>query len=91
MCCCVFQAGGWRVDRVRPALRPPGATGGASSGEAAVRASLKDYSERLPQPFDLVEVEGRVKEKSPYVVVALQEVGRALGGGGPGAVGWEGA
>ena len=58
----------------------PGASGGASSGEAAVRAALKDYSERLPQPFDLVDVEGRVKEKSPYVVVALQEVRDWAGG-----------
>jgi hypothetical protein len=42
-----------------------------------VRAALKDYSERLPAPFDLADIEGRVKEKSPYVVVALQEVRRA--------------
>ncbi|KAI8464229.1 MAG: flagellar alpha dynein [Monoraphidium minutum] len=53
-----------------------GASGGAASGEAAVRTSLKDYSERLPAPFNLVEVEGRVKDKSPYVVVALQEASR---------------
>jgi dynein heavy chain len=54
--------------------KTPGSSGGASSGEAAVRAALKDYSERLPAPFVMVEIEGRIKEKSPYVVVALQEV-----------------
>jgi len=52
----------------------PGTVGGASSGEAAVRAALKDYSERLPAPFVIPEIEGRIKDKTPYVVVALQEV-----------------
>ena len=52
-----------------------GASGGGGGGEAMVRAALKEYMERLPEPFILVDIEARVKEKSPYVVVALQEVG----------------
>lgn len=57
-------------------LQPPpaGASGGGGSSEAAVRAALKDYAERLPAPFAIPDIEGRVKEKTPYVVVALQEV-----------------
>lgn len=51
-----------------------GASGGSGSGEAAVRSALKDYMERLPEPFVLLEIEQRIKEKTPYVVVALQEV-----------------
>jgi hypothetical protein len=71
---------------LRPALPlcdPAGTSGGASAGEAAVRAALKDYSERLPAPFSLSDIEGRVKDKTPYVVVALQEV--RMGGQGAGA------
>jgi dynein heavy chain len=51
-----------------------GASGGGGGGEAMVRAALKEYMERLPELFNLVDIEARVKEKSPYVVVALQEV-----------------
>ncbi len=32
--------------------------------------------EKLPEPFNMVEVEMRVKDKTPYVVVALQEATR---------------
>lgn len=35
--------------------------------------------EKLPEPFVLLEVETRIKEKTPYVVVALQEVSRLYG------------
>ena len=41
-----------------------------------MREALKDYSERLPAPFDMAEIEGAAKDKSPYVVVAIQEVSR---------------
>lgn len=42
--------------------------------------------ERLPEPFNMVEVEIRVKDKTPFVVVALQEATRMnalLVGGSP--------
>lgn len=39
-----------------------------------MRGPLKEYLERLPAPFAMLEVEARVKDQSPYVVVALQEV-----------------
>jgi hypothetical protein len=35
--------------------------------------------EKLPEPFVVLEIETRVKEKTPFVVVALQEVSRQLG------------
>eukprot|EP00877_Chromochloris_zofingiensis_P015255 jgi/Chrzof1/9984/Cz04g22250.t1 len=53
-----------------------GASGSTTSGESAVRAALKDYMERLPELFTMVDIEARVKDKSPYVVVALQEATR---------------
>ncbi|DBA86689.1 TPA: Dynein alpha chain, flagellar outer arm [Trebouxia sp. C0004] len=51
-----------------------GASGGSS--EAAVRTALEDYMARLPEPLNMVEIEARVKDKTPYVVVALQEAAR---------------
>ncbi len=39
-----------------------------------MRAQLKEYMERLPEPFFVEEIEMRCKNKTPYVVVALQEV-----------------
>lgn len=41
-------------------------------GEEGVRASLQDLLARLPAQFVMVEIEARVEEKTPYVVVALQ-------------------
>lgn len=51
-----------------------GATAGGSAGEGAVRAALQDYLERLPEPFVMLDIESRIQERTPYVVVALQEV-----------------
>eukprot|EP00891_Asterochloris_glomerata_P001316 jgi/Astpho2/1316/Aster-06188 len=53
-----------------------GSGGGGGSSEAAVRAALEDYKARLPEEINMVEVEARVREKTPYVVVALQEAVR---------------
>ncbi|KAJ9515913.1 hypothetical protein QJQ45_016901, partial [Haematococcus lacustris] len=53
------------------------ASGGAGSGgESSVRQNLQWFMEKLPEPFNMVEVELRVKDKTPYVVVALQEANR---------------
>ena len=50
--------------------------GGGGGSESAVRSALNDYLERLPEPFNMVEVEARITIKTPFVVVALQESGR---------------
>ena len=46
--------------------------GGAAGGEGGVRAAVQDFMDRLPAPFNMVEIEARVSERTPYVVVALQ-------------------
>lgn len=51
-----------------------GGSAGVGGGEAAVRSALSDYSSRLPELLPLLEIEARVKAKTPFVVVALQEV-----------------
>ena len=51
-----------------------GGGGGASGGESkesVVRSGLADFLERLPETFNMVEIEARVTDKTPYVVVAL--------------------
>ena len=51
----------------------PAASGAAAGGgEAAVRATLADLLGRLPAQLSMVEIEARVKDKTPFVVVALQ-------------------
>lgn len=61
------------ADAQAAAARPAG----GGSADEAVRSALHQLLEKLPQPFNMVEVESRVKEKTPYVVVALQVGGRA--------------
>jgi dynein heavy chain len=53
-----------------------GGGGGAAGGsnEAMVRSAVEDMLERLPEPFNFVDIESRIVDKNPYVVCALQEV-----------------
>ena len=55
-----------------------GASGGSSSGSGGdgVRAAVESMQDRLPEEFNMVEIESRVKDKTPYVVIALQEATR---------------
>lgn len=55
-----------------------GTTAGGSAGEGAVRTALQDYLERLPEPLAMLDIEARIQERTPYVVVALQEVRTTL-------------
>lgn len=41
-----------------------------------MRATLQNYLDKLPEAFNMVEVEARIKDQTPYVVVALQEAWR---------------
>lgn len=56
-----------------------GGGGAVGGGEGAIRTSLQSYAEKLPEPFNMVEIELRIKEKTPFVVVALQEATRMNG------------
>jgi len=52
-----------------------GGSGGASM-EKVVAGLVEDYSERLPEDFNMFEIRANIKEKTPYVLVVLQEVER---------------
>lgn len=41
-----------------------------------VKAVLDEITERLPEEFNLLELAAKVEEKTPYVLVALQECER---------------
>ncbi len=53
-----------------------GGGAGGGGGESAIRSALEAYADKLPEPFNMIEIELRVKDKTPYVVVALQEANR---------------
>jgi len=53
-----------------------GAGGGASGGDDIVNDVLKDFLEKLPEQFSMFDINARVKEKTPFVIVCLQECER---------------
>ncbi|XP_019398323.1 PREDICTED: dynein heavy chain 17, axonemal [Crocodylus porosus] len=60
-------------------MQPKESEAGAGSGvsrEEKVKAVLDEILERLPEPFNMVEVMAKAAEKTPYVVVAFQECER---------------
>uniref|UniRef100_A0A8B9HS49 Dynein, axonemal, heavy chain 9 n=1 Tax=Astyanax mexicanus TaxID=7994 RepID=A0A8B9HS49_ASTMX len=50
--------------------------GSGTSRDEKVKAVLEETLEKLPEEFNMVELMGKVEERSPYVVVALQECER---------------
>jgi dynein heavy chain len=42
--------------------------------ETVVGRIVEDYLERLPEDFNMFEIRSRITEKSPYVLVVLQEI-----------------
>ncbi|XP_032831905.2 dynein axonemal heavy chain 9 isoform X1 [Petromyzon marinus] len=53
-----------------------GAEGGGSTREEKVKAVLDEILERMPEEFGMVELLARAEDRTPYVVVALQECER---------------
>lgn len=58
-------------------LEVQGGSGGAGgSSEDAVKGIMDDYRARTPEAFNMIVMEEKAKEKSPFVVVCLQECER---------------
>jgi dynein heavy chain, axonemal len=53
-------------------VRSGGGGGAGGGGEDRVRSELERYMAALPEQFNMVDVESRVQDKTPFVVVALQ-------------------
>lgn len=41
-----------------------------------VRQSLDDILDKVPEPFNTLDMMGRVEERTPYVIVSFQECER---------------
>jgi len=52
---------------------------GGSNQEDVVKDLLQDYLDQLPENFNMMEITGRVVEKTPHLVVMLQECDRMNG------------
>ncbi|CAK1583483.1 unnamed protein product [Parnassius mnemosyne] len=50
--------------------------GGGASKEEMVKYQLDDIMDRVPEPFNLAELMGKVEELTPFTIVALQECER---------------
>ncbi|XP_013170954.1 PREDICTED: dynein beta chain, ciliary-like [Papilio xuthus] len=50
--------------------------GGGATKEEMVRILLDDIMDRIPEPFNLQELMGKVEELTPFTIVALQECER---------------
>merc|ERR1711871_748727 len=51
-----------------------GGGGGGAKLETIVGRMVDEYLEKLPENFNMFEIRSRITEKSPYVLVVLQEV-----------------
>ena len=46
--------------------------GPATTREDKIKTLVDDIMEKLPEPFNMIEIMGKVEERTPYVVVAFQ-------------------
>jgi len=54
-------------------LAVSGASGGGGGQESAVKGVIAAFLKELPPNFNMVEVQMRIEEKTPYMIVAIQE------------------
>ncbi|NXX48555.1 DYH17 protein, partial [Tricholaema leucomelas] len=64
------------VLEMQPKESDAGGGSGVSREEQASDSVLDDIIEKLPEPFNMVEIMEKAMEKTPYVVVAFQECER---------------
>jgi dynein heavy chain len=53
-----------------------GGGGGGAGKDAIVQDALDRFLEKLPEEFNYLEISGKTEERTPYIVVCLQEVER---------------
>lgn len=54
-------------------LSVAGASSSGASGESAVKSLIATLLKDLPDNFNMIEVQGKIEEKTPYMIVAIQE------------------
>ena len=53
-----------------------GSSGGSGKGEDAVKEVMNELLDQIPKEFNLLELNQKIKEKDPFIVVAMQECER---------------
>ena len=53
--------------------------GGSAKKDDGVMITLTDFKTRCPHEYNMLTVEDKIKEKTPYIVVCLQECERMNG------------
>lgn len=53
-----------------------GKGGGSGSGDDGIMNLIIDLKSRTPQEYSMLDITAKVKDKTPYVVVCLQECER---------------
>jgi len=54
-------------------LSVSGGGGAASSGESPVKGIIAGFLKELPANFNMIDIQLRIEEKTPYMIVAIQE------------------
>ena len=54
-------------------LSVSGGGGGGGSGESAVKGIIAAFLKELPTNFNMIDIQMRIEEKTPYMIVAIQE------------------
>lgn len=54
-------------------LSVSGASSGGGGGESGIKKKIADLSKELPDSFNMLEIQLKIEEKTPYMIVAIQE------------------
>jgi dynein heavy chain len=54
-------------------------SGGGGSGESAVKGIISAFLKDLPPSFNMIDVQMRIEEKTPFMIVAIQEAEKMNG------------
>ncbi|XP_030371689.1 dynein beta chain, ciliary [Scaptodrosophila lebanonensis] len=71
-----------RLFRIVFELQPRMSSGSASGGgetvsqEDIIKGIIEDLLDKIPTPFNILELMGRVEDRNPYIIVAFQECER---------------
>ena len=57
-------------------LQGAGGGGGGGDKAAAISALVDEYTERLPENYNMFEIKSRIEDKTPYIMIVLQETER---------------
>jgi dynein heavy chain len=54
-------------------LSVSGASAAAAGADSGIRGKITNFLKELPASFNMIEIQMRIEEKTPYMIVAIQE------------------